>query len=243
MKTAVNNYRTDPLTDRYDLVKTRHSDDMLKLLSDYLPASARVLEIGPGHGHFAQAARDAGLDYEGIEPSDFFREQLLANGFSVSDDVVPPIASQDSAYDLVYGSMFIENLPTSREAGDFAFEAFRVMKPNGVIALIFPNYLTWGAFFFDEHYTHSFVTTAKRVEHLLASQGFKIERTNHVLGWYWVEENLWRNIVRHAANITMWAVHSALARWVFTSLGLKEFHWKLRKTLFEAIIMIAQKPA
>lgn len=243
MKTALGNYRTDLLTDRYDRVKTRHSIKMLELLRSFVPQNSRILELGPGHGHFARAARDAGFEYDGIEPSNFFRQRLLASGIDVSDDVVPPIARSDSVYDLVYGSMFIENLPTSREAGNFALEAFRVLKPDGVVALIFPNYLTWGAFFFDEHYTHSFITTSNRVEHLLISQGFRIERTNSVLGWYWVEENLWRNVVRHTVNVAMWMAHSALARWIFACFGLKVFHWKLRKTFFEAIVLIARKPS
>jgi SAM-dependent methyltransferase len=239
---ALRNYRTDPLTERYDRVKKKHSAEMLELLSPLLADQARILEVGPGHGHFAKAALNAGFQYDGIEPSDFFRKALVENGIETTAEVVPPIARGDQEFDLVYGSMFIENLPSSREAGEFASEAYRVLKPNGALVLIYPNYLTWGAFFFDEHYTHSFETTAKRIEHLLRSQGFVIDQVEYVLGWQWVRGSLSRNIVRHFVNSLMWVMHANATYWLFKYLGLAEFHWKIKKTFFEAVITIARRP-
>jgi SAM-dependent methyltransferase len=238
---ALNNYRTDPLSPWYDKVKTKYTESMYGLLSEYLPADAKVLEVGPGHGHFARRMRDAGLAYDAIEPSDPFREELEKQGFMVTKRKVPPIERDNDTYDLVHASMLIENLPTSHEAGEFACEAARVLKNGGILSLVFPNYLTWGSFFFDEHYTHSFETTPLRITHLLTTQGFKVERIEHTLGWFWVKGSVAKNITRHLVNIGMWPLHTAMARWTFEYLGLGQLHWKVRKTLFEAIVTIARK--
>ena len=238
---ALANYRTEPLSGWYDKIKTRYTHSMFTLLGNYLVPGAKMLEVGPGHGHFARRARDANLEYDAIEPSDYFRQALVEQGFEVTGEPVPPIERDSEVYDLVYASMLIENLPSSYEAGEFACEAARVLKKDGVLCLVFPNYLTWGRFFFDEHYTHSFETTPRRIIHLLTSQGFEIIRVEHTLGWFWAEGNLVKNILRHVINIGMWFMHTAMARWTFKYLGLGELHWKAQKTLFEAVVIVARK--
>ena len=235
-------YRPDVHTGWYERLKARHSEAMVARLLSFLPDRPKVLELGPGFGHFARALREATeVEYEGLEPSDFLRERLAAGGFAVSDEVAPPIRRPDACYDLVYASMFIENLPTVREAAGFAEEAKRVLKPGGLIVLIFPDCLTWGTFFFDEHYTHSFVTTERRVAHLLESQGFTVERTDQVLGWFWVKSGLLRNALRHLVTVAMWPLETRLVYWVLRYGGLGGLHFKLRKTFFQAVIMMARR--
>lgn len=238
---ALNNYKADSSSPWYDRVKSRHSLQMLELLRPLLPENGKILEVGPGHGHFARAANAAGLHYEAIEPSDCFREKLIEQGFAVSGAAVPPIPHEDASIDLVYASMLIENLPTSYEAAEFVLESSRVLNQGGILLLIFPNYLTWRQFFFDEHYTHSFVTTPRRISHLLATQGFRIERQEHVLGWFWVNGSAPKNIIRHITNVIMRILNTSTAYWVFKYLGLGELHWKVQKTFFEAVVVVARK--
>lgn len=242
MKNSLANYKSEPLSATYDKVRIRHSDDLIKLLRPYLADGAKVLDVGPGHGHFLRAAVATGMIADAIEPSDDFRSRLCESGVDISPEEVPPIRRSDASYDLINASMFLENLPTHREAGDFASEAYRVLKPGGIISLIFPDYMTWGRFFFDEHYTHGFVTTEERVRHLLICQGLEIIRVEHVLGWYWVENNLLRTITRHLCNTLMWPLHTRFAYWLMRYTGLRKLHWKVRKTLFSAIVMIARRP-
>lgn len=236
-------YRTEPLSGWYDRVKTAHSAKVLKLLECHLEGRPDVLEIGPGHGHFARAARAAGWSYDSIEPSDPFRAALREEGFAVTDEITPPLRRPDATYDLVYASMILENLPTHDAAGDLVAEAERVLRPGGWLVLIYPNYLTWGSFFFDEHYTHSYVTTPRRIAHLLTSQGLAVVRDEHVLGWFWAEGSFLKNALRHLVNLAMWVVHLPLVRWSCHYLGLGDLHWKVRKTLFEAVVTVARKPA
>lgn len=238
---ALANYRSEPLSSWYNKVKIHYTDSMYALLCDYLKPNAKILEVGPGHGHFAKRIRDAGLEYDAIEPSNYFRQALQDHGFDITEEPVPPIRRDSEVYDLVYASMLIENLPSSHEAGEFACESARVLKKGGIFCLVFPNYLTWGRFFFEEHYTHSFVTMPRRITHLLTSQGFEVVRIENTLGWFWAKGSLGKNVLRHMVNIMMWPLHTAAARWTLEYIGLGEFHWKVRKTLFEAVVIIARK--
>lgn len=240
---SLTNYRTEPLSPLYNKIKLRYTKNIYMLLREYLQPEAMILEIGPGHGHFARYTRGVGHSYDAIEPSDYFRKALLRQGIQVTAEAIPPVQRDSDRYDLVHASMLIENLPSSYEAGEFACEVSRVLKPYGLFCLIFPNYLTWGRFFFDEHYTHSFETTPRRVSHLLTSQGFEILRIEHTLGWFWVKESIFKNIIRHISNVGMWFFHLSAVRWTFEYLGLSELHWKVRKTFFEAIIVVARKKA
>jgi SAM-dependent methyltransferase len=241
MTSSLANYKTEALSASYDNVRIRHSKALVSLLSRYLPDNAKILEVGPGHGHFLRAAAAAGMLPDAIEPSDDFRSRLVDSGIDISTEEVPPIRRPDNSYDLINACMVLENLPTSREAGEFACEAHRVLRPGGIISLIFPDYMTWGRFFFDEHYTHSFITTEERVRHLLSCQGFEVIRTEHVLGWYWVENTPLRAVARHICNTLMWPLHTRFAYWLMRYTGLRTLHWKIRKTLFPAIVMIARR--
>jgi len=234
-------YRADPLSGWYEAVKTSFTRELWQSLATILPERPAILEIGPGHGHFARIASTAGGVYDAVEPADFFRERLRADGFRVSDESVPPIPRDDASYDLLLASMVLENMPSTTEAAGLVAESARVLRPSGLFCVIFPNYLTWGRFFFDEHYTHNWVTTPRRVAHLLASQGFRIRRSDHVLGWFWAQETILRNLLRLTVNALMVPLHWVPVERAFGLLRLDTFHWKVRKTLFESVIVVAER--
>lgn len=236
-------YAPDSATGWAGRVKTRQAEKMVDFLAPLLPPKPRILDVGCGSGQFAHAVKRIDAVYDAIEASDVLRKKMHEQGFDVTPEIVPPIERESGTYDLVYGSMFIENLPTMDEAGNFAVEARRVLKPGGKLVLFFPNYLTWGAFYFSEHYTHSFITTDRRVRHLLEVQGLRILSSANVLGWFWVRSGFFKAIARHAVNVGVALLHTRLAYWTMRYLGLGELHWKLRKTLFEGIVMVAEKPA
>ena len=232
-------YKTEPLSSWYDRVKSQHSRQLWALVSRQSPTTPRILEIGPGHGHFARQARSEGARYSCIEPADSFRERLMHEGFEVTDEIAPPLDRPSDLYDLVVASMVLENMPSTTEAAGLIAEMHRVLAPGGRICLIFPNYLTWGRFFFDEHYTHNYVTTPRRVRHLIESIGFSDVRIQLALGWFWVESNPIRNLSRWTVNVTMKPLHWRWTETLAGSLGLAELHWKLRKTFFESVVVLA----
>jgi hypothetical protein len=90
-------------------------------------------------------------------------------------------------------------------------------------------------------YTHSFVTTKRRVTHLLKDNGIAVIDVQHVIGWLWVKSNFYLNIIRHIVNMIMVPVNWGFTTWLFKYLGLEEILWKVRKTFFESLIIIGKK--
>jgi tRNA G46 methylase TrmB len=48
-----------------------------------------ILEVGVGAGHLAHYCRNNSISWVGIEPNDTSRNQLIAEGFTVYNGVIP----------------------------------------------------------------------------------------------------------------------------------------------------------
>lgn len=234
-------YELEKTTDTYLKVKSKFSKDIIDYLMFFLKDFNLVSEIGPGLGHFALECKNRGLNYIGFEPSLPLREELLKKNINVLDAFVPPIPLEDKSCDLVYGSMILEHLPSYIEASNFALEVARVLKDGGYVCLVVPNYTVSKEFFFEMDYTHSFITTKRRVTNLLRDAGLTVKEVQHVIGWFWVKSNFFHHIIRHFINIIMVPVHFGFTTWLFEYLGQGTLLWKIRKTFFESLIIVAQK--
>lgn len=225
----------------YLRIKNKYSKDMLKHIMSFSKKGKVIMEVGPGLGHFALECVNAGLDYIGFEPNKYLREELLKKIINVIDAFVPPIPLEEKSCDIVYASMILEHLPTYNEASRFAFEISRVLREDGHLCLVVPNYLTSKEFFFEMDYTHSFVTTKRRVANLLDDNGITVVNVQHVIGWFWVKSGFFHHILRHLVNTIMVPVHFGFTTWLFEYLGQGNLLWKIRKTFFESLIIVAQK--
>ena len=222
-------------------LKEKFSRDLHEKLFSFLKKDDTVAEIGPGLGHFAFETTKRGLNFIGFEPSSSLREGLLKKNINIVDAFTPPIPMPDKKCDLVYASMILEHLPSHTDAAFFSSEIARVLKEGGVTCLVVPNYLTSKEFFFEMDYTHSFITTKRRVTNLLRDAGLQVVDVQHVIGWFWVKSNFFHHILRHAINTLMVPMHFGFTTWLFEYIGLSTLLWKIRKTFFESLIIIAQK--
>lgn len=231
----------DNTTSAYLKVKKKYSQNMLKHIMSFSKNGKVIAEVGPGLGHFASECKNRGLDYIGFEPSTLLRKELLKEDINVIDAFVPPIPLEEKKCDVIYASMILEHLPTYNEAAHFASEVARVLKDDGYVCLVVPNYLTCREFFFEMDYTHSFVTTKRRVRNLLHDNGIEVIDVQHVIGWFWVKSNILLNAMRHLINILMVSLHWRLTTWCAYYLGLETLLWKIRKSFFESLIIIGIK--
>lgn len=231
----------DETTGMYLKIKNKYSQDMLKHIMSFSKTGKYIAEIGPGLGQFASECKKLGLNYIGFEPNALLREPLNRKNINVTDAFVPPIPLGERKCDIVYASMILEHLPTYIEASFFALEVARVLKDDGYVCLVVPNYLTAKEFFFEMDYTHSYVTTKRRVVNLLQDKGITVIDVQHVIGWFWVKSGFTHNIIRHLINMIMVPVHFGLTTWMFEYLGLENLLWKIRKTFFESLIVVGQK--
>ena len=97
------------MTQRYDLnestaahshVQRRFARKLIAEDFSYLDSNSTVLEIGPGHGHFAQECLTKGFQYSAVEDSKILREGLEKKGINVIDGHIPPIPMDSDQYDL-----------------------------------------------------------------------------------------------------------------------------------------------
>lgn len=194
------------------------------------------LEIGPGRGTLAEAARQAGWRYRAVEASAVLAAELRQKGLDVIEAWAPPIPLPDRSQDVVYADQVLEHMPGIEQARAFVAEAWRVLRPAGLFFIVVPDYLKERAFFWDVDYTHNFVTTERRIRQLLYDGGFIIETVVHSIG---AATGLGRDLLAFTAVFTRLPGLDGLAR----RTGTSEWLFRLRKNLFATIEVAARRPS
>jgi SAM-dependent methyltransferase len=151
-----------------------------------LDSNSAVLEIGPGHGHFAQECLTKGFQYCAVEGSKILREELEEKGINVIDGHVPPFPVDSEKYDLFFAGMVIEHMPDHVAVTRFVEEIFRILRPGGRACLLFPNAYACGRLLWEMDYSHRYFATPRRIKQLCGQIGFTIVRSDRIIGWFWV---------------------------------------------------------
>jgi SAM-dependent methyltransferase len=152
----------------------RKGERLLRQLRPYLPAGARVFEVGSGTGCTVKVFELAGYDASGIEPSTGFqgysRDQLRARVAygSIFDYQAP------APYDLVLLVHVIEHMRSPRQT---LAAIHRLLKPGGRLYLECPSL---GKLHSDpaEHFHHAHIHTFTPLplRTLLRQCGFVMEK-------------------------------------------------------------------
>ena len=100
-------------------------------------STGRLIELGPGSGHFLAAADSAGFDVLGIEPSPALAERISRRfGVPVQSSTVEQALLDDDSADVICLFHVLEHLEdpvgTMRALG-------RVLKPGGLLFVEVPN--------------------------------------------------------------------------------------------------------
>jgi SAM-dependent methyltransferase len=219
--------------------KAKIERDLFEYMFPSLSESARVLEVGPGHGQFAFECRRRNLDFLGIEPSLKLRQELINEGFAIIDGMVPPIPLDDNQFDLVHSHDFVEHLLDYQTVMEFFLESYRVLKPGGHISVVAPNYRTIKHLFFQYEYQHSYITTIGRLRNLLSDCGFTIVETRAFL--YWMSPKLNR-VDRLLAQVVIPLATNAFFEFLIARLFSEEFLFRVHKNVFDHVALVAIKP-
>lgn len=205
------------------------------MVSSRVAAPADFLEVGPGQGAIADLAREAGYRYSAVEPSAILCEQLRARGVEVIEAFTPPIPAGDGTMDIVYADQVVEHMSGIDGARAWVAEAYRILRPGGVLFVVVPDYLKEREFFWDIDYTHNFVTTERRMRQLLYDGGFEVTGMVRSIG---LATGVQRDALAAAALLVNIPGTNALARWT----GTEELLFKIRKNLFETMAFTATRP-
>lgn len=117
----------------------------LKKHAKYLPEfGAKVLDIGTAGGAFLDAAKQYGYDAYGMEPSADLVARGKARGLQIEQGTIESHSFSQASFDMVCLWDVIEHLPNPKLA---LAEARKLLKPNGILLINFPDMGTWQAKF------------------------------------------------------------------------------------------------
>lgn len=146
-------------------------------LSDGQP---RVLEVGYGHGYFADLVVKRGWSYVAADISDPIIEYGAGRGHEV---VRPENLDQDATFDVVWMSHVLEHSQSWEQARDMCEFYSRLLRPGGVLISIGPDYLSWKNQFWAVDFSHGYPTTRRNCVQLFNDLGLEnIMATYHRSG-------------------------------------------------------------
>ena len=110
----------------------------------------KLLEPGCGRGEHLRLFKNLGMDTYGVDLS--HEPPLFAKDLdiSVSDLEKESLPYPDNHFDIVYSKSFLEHL---QDPSKFLKEAYRVLKPGGLLLSMVPDWESQYKKFYDD-YTH-----------------------------------------------------------------------------------------
>jgi SAM-dependent methyltransferase len=137
--------------------------------------ASAILEIGPGQGELADLFCEAGYrDYTVVEPNTLMRDAMARRGFKVKSYLIPRLDEVNSSYDALILFDVFEHLNDTSAAMTFIAEAARVLRLGGLLCILSPDYLHWGADFFNCDFSHSNITSVRRTLQLFHNHGLSM---------------------------------------------------------------------
>ncbi|MGH3646400.1 MAG: class I SAM-dependent methyltransferase [Micromonosporaceae bacterium] len=126
-----------------DLFYSTLARDSVDQLSTYTELKGKVvLDVGGGPGYFADAFRDAGASYVGVDPDvgELSTRGAPAPGMIMASGMRLPVRSD--SVDVCYSSNVLEHVP---DPWLMAAEMVRVTRPGGTVFLSYtPWFSPWG---------------------------------------------------------------------------------------------------
>lgn len=138
-----------------------------------------MIEIGPGEGFVARAARERGIRYAALEASETGVGPLRDAGFDVRQADVPPLPHDLDPVDLVYASHLVEHMGGPEEVLELLRGCREKLRPGGVLGVVFPDARATGVDFWDCDYTHQWPSTPRRIGQVARDAGLRVTATYH----------------------------------------------------------------
>jgi SAM-dependent methyltransferase len=139
----------------------------------------RVLEIGPGHGYFASACREQGLDYTYCDTSPSVHRKMNELGFSGQLGLLHELEVPTQRFDLIWMSHVLEHSPTWLDARSLVDEAKNRLAPGGSLVVISPDILSWRREFWNVDWSHGYPTSLRNVSQLMDDVGLDVVDGRH----------------------------------------------------------------
>ena len=128
-----------------------------------------LLEIGCGRGESLKNFKKLGLDVQGVDLSpeaQNFNKDINIQVVDINKNSLP---FPDNSFDIVFSKSVLEHLS---DPDNYMKEAYRVLKHDGVILTLVPDWESNYKIYFDD-YTHKTPFVKLSLEYILALHNFK----------------------------------------------------------------------
>ena len=223
----------------YVVMKKRFKKELLQSYIFTLGKGKKILDLNPGFDGFYDMLKQSGFKYTCLEQNPRIRSILESRNISVKDWKIPKIPLDDNSVDYVLSTPFIEHLPTYIDALNFLLEVKRVLKTDGKILIIVPNYLNLKAIFYED-YKHGWIATKKRMIDMLSDCHYEVLGSRYTIGWITMRMNPLTACLRLAIYLVMCILRINVVARVLEIFKLDAISSKFKKTFFELIIVEAQ---
>ena len=160
-------YAHDPRRRRVWQHITRH-------LQKWMPADADVLELGAGYCDFSNNVVARSRVAMDLRPEfAAFAEPGVRTEVGDCSDLT---RFADASFDVVFASNLLEHLDLSANTALVA-QVRRVLRPNGRLVLVQPNYRLRPREYFDD-YTHVTVFSDRSLADFITAQGMRVEHVD-----------------------------------------------------------------
>jgi len=132
----------------------------------------KILEPGCGRGEFLKVFKSLGMDAVDLDRSEVSRDLLGEESIEVSVCDVEAdtrLPFPDNSFDVIYNKSFMEHL---NHPDVFLREAYRVLKPDGMILCLIPDWESQYKTYFDD-FTHRTPFTKPSLEDIFKISDFE----------------------------------------------------------------------
>ena len=171
---------TKQLTEEYRLRFTKNATYRRKvwkvLIQDYfqslIDTNKNILDLGCGWGEFINQVN--AQDKYAIDLNSEAKNYLSANILFLNQSCSEFWGLKNESIDVVFTSNFLEHLPHKNDLTAAISEAFRCLKPGGIIICLGPNIKYTGGAYWD-FFDHHIPLTEESISELLRLSGFRIK--------------------------------------------------------------------
>jgi hypothetical protein len=154
-------------------IKRWHGKLLKLALRDIKSVPKSVLEIGPGHGYFAEHCREAGFTYEFCDTSPAVLSKMNELGFRGHLGLIQDVAPNLGKYDMIWMSHVLEHSPTWLAAREMVATCRDLLSEEGFVVVVGPDALNWRREFWNVDWSHGYPTTIRNVSQLYNDVGLK----------------------------------------------------------------------
>jgi SAM-dependent methyltransferase len=128
----------------------------LEFLEKYARTGKNILDIGCGNGRLLDVFKSKSIHYTGVDSSKDLI--LLAQKYRGEKGIfihanALSLPFQENTFDIAFSVAVLHHIPSKEFREQFVREAYRVLRPEGILILTVWNILQWH--FFRVHLVHS----------------------------------------------------------------------------------------